>query len=515
MGIPSFYRWLITKYPGTLQKLKPWNHVPRRPDHLYMDMNGILHQQTQRILKNPLLIGTTPTPDNIEPKIFESIHSYVDMIVRMVRPRKSLFLAIDGTAPVAKQTQQRKRRFVSMKEKKSDLFDSNSISPGTAWMERLHSSLDSAFRQYRKTSKNWQGFDITYSPTSVPGEGEHKIIDWCRANRNEIVQDLHCMYGNDADLIMLTLGTRMNFTILREDHYTDDFHWLNVDLVRLFFSAEIALPDMDMDRAIDDLLLCFFLIGNDFLPHQPSIEIVHSNIDDIFRIYRECYKRYGYLTETGRILPSFLQFVRLLAADEKQRLLDGKRAKRRTFPDPILDRYFVNSFDFAKWRSAYYSEKAQCSPKKLSQEYLEGLHWVFQYYLSGCKDWRWSYPNHYAPLLSDFAKVEWKDCSSVSRPPLTPYQQLLAIMPRTSKALLPGPFRKLFDHNSEIADFYPSKFDVDLGGKYAEWQGVVLLPFVDLKRLQSAHRRICKSLDPLSAEKILRRDKFTQSYKYP
>ena len=42
------------------------------------------------------------------------------------------------------------------------------------------------------------------------------------------------------------------------------------------------------------------------------------------------------------------------------------------------------------------------------------------------------------------------------------------------------------DSESEIVDFYPEDFDLDLNGKKQSWKAVVLLPFIDEKRLLSA-----------------------------
>ncbi|CAI2178488.1 15228_t:CDS:10 [Funneliformis geosporum] len=418
MGVPALFRWLSKKYPKIIEQVieerpievngieipvdisKP-NPNKMEFDNLYLDMNGIIHPCCHPDNK--------PAPDTEEDMMID-IFKYTERIVAMIRPRRVLYLAIDGVAPRAKMNQQRSRRFrtaqedkekaeevtqelerleasgqsidTTIKQKKS--FDSNCITPGTPFMARLAECLRYWIADKLNTELGWKNAFIL-SDASVPGEGEHKIMDFIRAQRASPYHDpntCHVIYGLDADLIMLSLATHEpHFKVLREDVFFQEgiyrgcficgqsdhianqctgqakqkqgqydekgksiiikpYIFLNVQVLREYLEIELKVSSIpwpfNLENAIDDwVFLCFF-VGNDFLPHLPSLEIREGAIDTLITIWKRCLPLMGgYLTNSGVVDLKRLQYlVTELGKQEDDIFLRRYRNEQRRTPQP-------------------------------------------------------------------------------------------------------------------------------------------------------------------------------------
>lgn len=321
------------RYPAISQLIAE-NRIPEF-DNLYLDMNGIIHNCTHND-------SDSPTYRMTEEKMFIAIFNYIEHLFGKIRPRKLFFMAIDGVAPRAKMNQQRARRFrTALDAEKAkeralregvempteDAFDSNCITPGTDFMAKLTRQLKYFINKKISEDIDWQGVEIVLSGHEVPGEGEHKIMEYIRLAKAQPEYDAnirHCLYGLDADLIMLGLLSHdPHFCLLREEvtfgratqkkskeleH--QNFYLMHLCIVREYLELEfqelkepsvLDIP-FDMERVIDDFILMAFFVGNDFLPNLPNLHINEGALALMFKVYKSVLpKAGGYINERGAI----------------------------------------------------------------------------------------------------------------------------------------------------------------------------------------------------------------------
>eukprot|EP00347_Sterkiella_histriomuscorum_P002677 403367227 len=367
MGIPKFFRWLTRRYPLILQNVQKEEDCPPI-DNLYLDLNGIVHN---------CIHGNDPSKHEKVSKmedfdeVWVSIMRAIDEIVHSVKPKKLLFLAVDGVAPRAKMNQQRARRFRSAKEafesreqlrqegkEAPELFDTNAISPGTQFMFELCKQLH-FFVQYKtNVDPLYQNLaQVIVSDGSIPGEGEHKMMDFIRQAKQSPQYDpntRHCFYGADADLIMLSLLTHEpHFIIIREEHIFKkskqggvqridkkkqvNFQIVYINLLREYFELEYKplqsqmKIQFDLERIIDDFVFFCFFIGNDFLPSLSALDISEGSLDQLIKLYRKLLPQMdNYITESGTIYWDRAQpFIKMLGEHEHESFIERVNQMRQ------------------------------------------------------------------------------------------------------------------------------------------------------------------------------------------
>lgn len=580
-GIPKMFRWLTDQYPSINRQLNEGLTSNTRVDNFYLDMNGIIHPCTHGNRETVVLLDET--------EMFKKIFGYVDRLYKLVGPRNVLYLAVDGVAPRAKMNQQRSRRFRAAKESETLLadhlaahgtlpeestpFDSNCITPGTDFMLKLGLALDKWIQFKQETDPFWKnGATVILSGPDVPGEGEHKVMEYVRelqqANGGNTTDLHHILYGLDADLIMLGLVTHEpKFTLLREkmsvvmagrgknsrrkkkdmlDYDRNDFELLELTFLRQMFQIQfrkfadegspLKVP-YDNDRVIDDFVFMCMLVGNDFLPHCPHLEIDNGALSLMLSTYIDLLPEWGgYLTDKEKI-----------AVDRVEQLLyqlgwyEEEHFKRRGYEEnqpgwglPSNDKEFygthykkkntpaeakigatvvgINEFesisngkrvqekmdvhDIKSYRDFYYASKFGYNPKSSTparrqtvRDYIEGLHWVLHYYHNGCGAWNWYFPHLYAPLVTDMVNLkefypgqeehEFQSFDFHEGEAFPSLGQLLSVLPPQSATLLPEALGELMtDTSSPIAEFYPTDFTTDANGKRQSWEAVVKIPFI-------------------------------------
>ena len=175
MGVPGFVAWLRKRFKNKMIL----SEIPSRVNILYFDGNCLFHPQCYKIYEKYSNVCLDPL--ELENLMFNQIGEYIERIVKYVKPEICYF-AVDGVAPFAKITRQRRGRYCSIyteqiKQKlqlkyekpiNKNKWSNVVITPGTEFMERLDNYLKKLFATWK--------IKVIYSSFYESGEGEHKIL---------------------------------------------------------------------------------------------------------------------------------------------------------------------------------------------------------------------------------------------------------------------------------------------------------------------------------------------------
>ena len=533
MGIPSYFSYIVRNHRAIIRTFNSASPDSPKINNLYLDCNSFIYDAHQQRVKTTDF-SKEKNFIRYEENIINDVCASLVKMIQHLKPNKQVLIAFDGVAPMAKLDQQRNRRYMaafqnSILGKPVLEWNTASITPGTTFMQKLGDAVAKHFR----TPGEFGLEQIIVSSSVEPGEGEHKIYEYIRANEAYHRGTQTIIYGLDADLIMLTL----NHLHISEHLYlyreTPEFiktidktlnphenYLLDIPLFAQTIIGELsgkpAIETLDNAILFDYILLCFFL-GNDFLPHFPALNIRTTGINHLINAYKFVFAdTQETLTKNRQIIwKNMRKFIAHLAANELeyiqeeyvQREKASKRAQQaptawasKQAPEqdenlllPLKERtheLYINPQE-AGWEARYYKMLFHTTidddrRKEISTNYLEGLEWTMKYYSTGCPDWQWQYHYYYPPLLVDLLPfVPYFDHTFVplkAKQPVSPLAQLSYVLPPASMDLLPYALRqKLL---TEQPEWYLDNYVFLWAFCKFFWEAHVELPHIDMAVLE-------------------------------
>lgn len=575
MGIPAFFSFIIKNYPSIVRNLNYHNENNTDFDNLFMDCNSIVYDVYNHLIKETLFSDT----EHLESFLIEKVIEKIEYYVTHISPKNTVFIAFDGVAPFAKMEQQRTRRyksnFMSNIESESSrwsdkqslstthssgsistgrVWNTTAITPGTAFMRKLSIEIDLAFKNKEEKYKVKK---MIVSCANEPGEGEHKLFQYIRKNKDMINENIF-VYGLDSDLIMLSIfhcEMCKNIFVFRESpdfiksvgnlkFGNNDLLFLDISCLSKYILIEMACDWYEKHRnsselrpselgdfpppaklatvntRIYDYIFICFLLGNDFLPHFPSLNIRTTGVQTILITYKSVIGNFSdrfFISNDKKIQWKWVKvFITELSKAEKHNFImeytlrnkmdkyqwsyTTKEEKDNVILNtPIIyrteEKYICP--DETGWQDRYYKSLFSCERNNnnlqtICTNYMEGLEWVFKYYTDECPDWKWKYNYHYAPLLMDLCKYipdknkEFIYSGYSTNKPFPSFIQLLYVVPPKNHYLI--------DNN--VIEFVKSKynglFTDNIEFKWAFcryfWESHVLLNEVTIDILEKIER---------------------------
>ena len=257
-------------------------------------------------------------------------------------------------------------------------WNTSAITPGTAFMNKLNTRMNVYCQENARKTGNT--LEYIYSGSDVAGEGEHKIFEYIRDNARYHKDTTTLIYGLDADLIMLCLNhlhISQNIYLYRdtpefiqsldstlsssEQYYLDipEFacsleavmretkeNGIATDINTAFVSdarteaAGVASSGTsqitpEVIAAIDDYIVMTFMLGNDFMPHFPSLNLRTNGMTVLLQTYANMFKNskdYLVSRASGRpviVWKTMRAFIGLLAETEHNRFMNEHKMRDR------------------------------------------------------------------------------------------------------------------------------------------------------------------------------------------
>lgn len=536
MGVPGFFTYILRN-----QQLKEsiiYQNINKDIDILYFDFNCLIHLCAGRVRSK---YPDWKTISKLENLIHEEVISYTNHIIEFVNPLYGIYIAIDGVCPMGKIIQQRDRRYRAVIEiekmnklkKKYDIkidkyWCTSKISPSTSFMISLEKKILKEIKQKYKNKHVW------FSTSGISGEGEHKIIHHIKSfhNKNKTM----VIYGLDADLIFLSLSLKNeNVLLLRESVEVDrkakdtEFTWIDMEIFKK--EIMIKLNSQNTNSIVDFIFLCF-LLGNDFIPKIPTLNIYKNAIPFLIFEYNNHKKNNSnkFLVNEKTLQINIYFFKEILYSIsvresfflQKQFIEYRDRKLEKDFESEyekqlfIYDRVLDHKDDLQlkgkniledkkKYYSRYFSNEKKV--QIIIHHYLKIIEWCLHYYFKSIVSWNYHYPYHHGPFASDILQV-LKGMNKINysfelSKSLKPIEQLILIIPLKDKNIIPKSFHGIYKIKEFYKYFYYEKY-MKFDNNYVQqrYKTTIFLPEINIEKYQIEISKIFKKLEDKEKKKI-------------
>ena len=249
---------------------------------------------------------------------------------------------------------------------------------------------------------------------------------------------------NDTDIIYLNMLAwrdaidRDKYIVYRKDFVND---------IKRYNNIFRYCVDVRLDNIIKDYIFFTLMLGNDFLPHFPALQIRLDGHNKLKNAYIDCMLTQKLNLIDGRSfnkenLSIFIRFLLRHNAvgvpyDSEQETLvifDAANSKNQNQEENLVNSGSNYTYKGKKGQHAIRLSQFDCTPhttksdnekegvvgvaissqeyyknlfgenvtiKNICNKYLSGLEWCYKYYTVGCPDWKWEYEHHYPPLLTN------------------------------------------------------------------------------------------------------------------
>ena len=396
---------------------------PTQFNNMYLDCNSIIYDIVHE--KGQTYTNTNTCKLQYEKEIIQSVCEKIEYYINLIKPTHRVLIAFDGVAPSAKIKQQKKRRFLNVIHDKliTELCDDNNkqfnnsnnsnntnntnnatwntaaITPGTTFMDMLSKDTNSYFNIKKKQFYQDKKLNIMISTPNDAGEGEHKIYEYIRNNKKYHDCTSTIIYGLDADLIMLSLNhlyISKNLYLFRETpHFiqtidkTLDPNSIYVIDIPLFAdiiinemgynantnnSDQIASTDLQQqqqqntiknNKLFDYIFICF-LLGNDFMPHFPALNIRTNGIDKLLNSYKHVFNNNNnnetltIKNKEGKITivwKNFRKYIDVLGTSEHEWIKEEYKLRDKQEKQIYNNQYKSNQYKSNQYKNNQYKSK--------------------------------------------------------------------------------------------------------------------------------------------------------------